>query len=307
MRFLISASLVLLATSCVGTSGSPDSGQPVPDAGPEGAFCTIDDECGGNYRCRGGVCIAEECTSRDDCLPGRICSGGECVMPTPDGACATGDECPTPYLCDGFARRCWDPATGEYLGGSASSSSSSGGTDGGAGSSSSSSSGGQPTMVSLRGFRIENAESSGEGVIPMDTPLVPAGGILLIAREATRSQFQQTWGVTLADNVVYLNSNNGTNGPPVINGNEEYSLFATGNMRVDGPTISGSAGKSIRRIRAANPGSQSSWEIGDDNSTGTPGVTELQSSDRGIFISEWSDRTGSGEYVFEFIEIYVNP
>lgn len=311
MRFLPGLTLVLFVLHCAGTTtGSTDGGNASSDAGVEGSFCTIDEECGAaGFRCRGGVCITEECTTREQCFSGRICSSGECVLPSPDADCTDSNECPTPYLCDGFARRCWDPETGEYLGGGTGSSSSTSGQPSsgvGPGSSSmgtsSSSSGGPAMLIDIGGYRIENDENSGEGVIPMGTR-VPAGGIVVIARNASKSEFEAHWNVTLGSNVVFLNSNNETSGPPVINGGEKYSLFSRQNMRLDGPTITGTTRKSIRRTGSGDASNSANWVIGEIDSA-NPGTTQIPPPARGIFISEWGDAT---DYIFEFIELYVNP
>lgn len=135
---------------------------------------------------------------------------------------------------------------------------------------------------------------------------VPRGGVLIIARDASRAEFEDHWGITLGANVVFLKSGNPNSGIPVINNNEQWSIFNRSNQREDGPTLVGGTAKSYKRIRVGNPSSEASWEITPE-SAATPGVTDLAPTDRGVLVSEWSDASGGGDYIYEFIEIYVNP
>ncbi|MBI5495521.1 MAG: hypothetical protein HY904_10895 [Deltaproteobacteria bacterium] len=307
--------LVTLPPAACSSGGGEDAGSSSgsPDAGGGSTFCGADSDCATGSRCRGGVCAASECATREDCLAPLICADAECVNAAPDGACAGTEDCPVPYLCDGFSRRCFNPTTGEFLGGSSSSSSSTGGSSGTTtsssqgGSSSSSSSGGSGAPYNLGGWRLDNVEATGGGtlVIPSGTQ-VPRGGMLVIARDCSRTAFEGHWGVTLDSNVVFLNAGGPTEGVPIINGGEKYSLYDAQNHRKDGPTMEGSTGKSFRRIHPGSPGSTSSWTV-DNTDTATPGATELATTDTGVFITEWADASGGGNYVYEFIELFVNP
>lgn len=312
--------LPVLGLACTtATSGTT----PPQDAGTNGGFCSLDTDCPNGNRCRGGICQAAECTVREDCLSPLVCVDGECVSVNPNAGCTSASECPVPYLCDGFSRRCFNPDTGEFLGGGSSSSggsssvggnssttgSSQPGNSSAMGSSSSSTTGGGSGTFDLGGWRVENRESGNPNqttVIPAGTR-VPRGGLLIIARDCSRREFEDRWGVTLDTNtVVFLNAANPTEGVPIVNGGEKFSLYNRSNQVEDGPTIAGSTGKAFRRTAAGAPGSMASWNVVDDRQA-TPGVTDLPGGTTGVLISEWSDRSGSGEYFYEYIELYVNP
>ncbi len=322
--------VLLFATVGLACTSSTSGTTPPLDAGPNAGFCSLDTDCPNTSRCRGGICQAAECVTREDCLSPLICTDGECVSVNPNAGCTNTAECPVSYLCDGFSRRCFNPDTGEFLGGGTSSSSGGGsslagssstggvssvmpGSSGGASSSSSSSSSsstsGSGGLFDLGGWRVENRESGNPNqttVIPTGTR-VPRGGLLIIARDCSRREFEDRWGVTLdTNNVVFLNAANPSEGVPIVNGGEKFSLYNRSNQVEDGPTIVGSTSKAFRRTAAGSPGSQSSWDVVDDRQA-TPGVVDLPSGTSGVIISEWSDRSGNGEYFFEYIELYVNP
>jgi len=134
---------------------------------------------------------------------------------------------------------------------------------------------------------------------------VQRGGLLVISRNSARREFEMNWGVTLPSNVTFLNANNPSSGVPIINGGEKFAIYH-GSTRKDGPSIEGSTGKSFHRVNAANPGSMASWNVLPESGA-TPGTTELPSGTQGVLVSEWSDSSGTGGYLYEFIEIYVNP
>ena len=299
--------------ACAGGASSGSNGSGGDDGG--NGLCSLDNECTSGQRCRGGVCQPLECTVRQDCVGGtRVCADGECVLYNPASGCASTEDCPSPYLCDGFSRGCFDPNTGMFLGsssgstssGASSSSSSSGSSSASSSSSSSSSGGGGP--VNLAGWQIENEENGNviqSAVIPNNT-VVAAGGTVIIARDANKAQFESFWGVSLPSNVVFLKSGNPNSGIPVINNNEKFSIYRPPHVLEDGPTVKGATGHCYQRTRASSPGSAGSWgEV--DESQATPGSAALAGSDRGVFVSEWCDASGTGNYIYEFIELYVNP
>jgi hypothetical protein len=129
---------------------------------------------------------------------------------------------------------------------------------------------------------------------------------LVLSRGVAQEAFQQTWGVTLGPRVAYLDAQAGNTGVPVVNGGEAWTLSDAGGTVRDGVTLAGTTGKSYQRRHAGAASSVTHWEVVVD-SDATPGRTLLGAEDRGVFISEWSDASGTGRYPYEFIEIYVNP
>jgi hypothetical protein len=316
LRALWVMGLGMCFCACTEPSGSSTP----PDANNGVVLCGVDEECGGDQRCRGGVCAPLECTTAEQCISPQVCSNGLCVNYNPANGCAQDVECPDPYVCDGFTRRCFNPETGLFFGESTSSSAGGSSTASSAGGSSSAvassaasgssfrpssaggSSSGTPTLVNLGGWRIKEEDNSNNAVIPSNT-MVPRGGLLVIGRDATQSQFESRWGRTLGPNVKYLKSGNANGGVPVVNGDEKWSIYNAGNTRQDGITFQGDQDKSYKRNRAGNESSADAWDV-TPTSGATPGTTEIPAGTTGVLVSEWSD---ADDYKFEFIEVYVNP
>src|SRR5581483_3690573 len=159
-----------------------------------------------------------------------------------------------------------------------------------------------PTATDISGWVLTQQNATYNFTIPAGT-LIPANGYVIIARDATKSAFQSFWGVTLGTNVVYINS---AGAIPVINGSENYTLKNAGGTVIDGPTISmsSSALQSIRRkdpCLAANL--SSSWNVG-ATSTANPGSGAGAGCARGVVINEFSDASGTGNYIYEFVELH---
>jgi hypothetical protein len=154
----------------------------------------------------------------------------------------------------------------------------------------------------VSGWRIDQANATLSYAIPAGT-IIPNNGYLIVARNATKAAFETFWGVTLGSNVVYLNAGDTM---PQINGSETYSLFNAAGTKVDGATfaMSASGGQSLRRIDPCNaPGSSSSWTIG-ATTTATPGSGAGAGCAKGPVINEFSDAAGTGNFVYEFVELH---
>ena len=143
---------------------------------------------------------------------------------------------------------------------------------------------------------------------------MPIGGYVIVARgSATKTQFETFWRVTLGSDVTYINAGIGTSGTgaPQINGAETYTLKRSGGVDVvDGPSIPLVAGKCYqRKVPVATGNTDTSWtEI-----TATPGSgpnpgsgQSLGSPPTGAYVSEYCDASGSGNFIYEFVEIYVD-
>ena len=155
--------------------------------------------------------------------------------------------------------------------------------------------------IDIGGWRIVQSSASLTYFIPAGTT-IPSQGYVIIGRDATKAQFEAFWGVTLGANVVYINSGDAM---PQINGSEKYDLRNASNSRVDGQTVAmaGSAGQSLKRTNACGAaGSSSSWSR-TASSTGNPGSGAPAPCNKGVFISEFSDALGTGNYIYEFVEL----
>ncbi len=139
--------------------------------------------------------------------------------------------------------------------------------------------------------------------------LVPHGGRVIIARNATQAQFQTFWGRTLDANTLFFT---GGNVFPTISGGEQFALFDSNNdattlgVGTDGFTFpeAAAAGQDLQRLDCGTLSTQAaSWKIlADAPANATPGIGPLSTVQQRICISEVSDATNSN---FEFIEIFV--
>jgi Lamin Tail Domain len=164
--------------------------------------------------------------------------------------------------------------------------------------------GGGGTSVNVAGWRITQANATNTFTLPAGTT-IPAGGYLVVARSATKSAFETFWrgGTPLPANVVYVNS---AGVLPVINGDETYTLFNAAGTRVDGATIAvpAGAGSTVqRKDPCLAAGTSSSWTI-TASSNATPGSGAGAGCAKGVVINEFSDAAGTGNFVFEFIELH---
>jgi hypothetical protein len=162
-------------------------------------------------------------------------------------------------------------------------------------------SGGGGGSISVAGWKITQLNATFNYTIPAGTTIA-GGGYLVIGRDATKAAFEAFWG-TLPANAVYLNS---AGVLPVINGDETFDLYNASNALVDGRTIAMTAGggSSVKRkdpCLAANL--SSSWTV-TASSTGTPGSGAGAGCAKGVVINEFADALGTGNFVYEFIELH---
>jgi hypothetical protein len=85
-------------------------------------------------------------------------------------------------------------------------------------------------------------------------------------------------------------------------------LYNAAGVEVDGTTISmaSSAGQSIQRRDPCLPANQiASWNIL-ASSSGSPGSGAGVGCGIGVVINEFSDALGTGNFVYEFVELYYD-
>ena len=155
--------------------------------------------------------------------------------------------------------------------------------------------------VNVGGWTITQANATQTYTIPANTT-IPSKGYLIIARNATKSAFQTFWGRTLGTNVVYINT---ADTMPQINGSETYTLKNASGTTIEGTTVAmdTNAGFDFQRATCGAINSLSSWTHVAAGSA-TPGSGGLNGCNKGAFINEFSDAIGTGNYVYEFIELY---
>jgi len=158
--------------------------------------------------------------------------------------------------------------------------------------------------LDISGYKVVQANSSITLTLPAGTKIQP-GGYVVIGRNSEKSTFETAWGTTLGSNVVYINGFSlvGSNGFPVINGAENYTLQNSTGTILDGPTISMSVGKSYQRKSiTGSAGSSSSWDsVAQASATPGSGMTNTNSGK--LIISEFSDASA---FANEFVELYYD-
>jgi hypothetical protein len=155
----------------------------------------------------------------------------------------------------------------------------------------------------ISGWTITQANAAITYTVPAGT-MIPANGYVVIARQATRAQFQTFWGVTLAANVVYLTTSTGSF--PQINGSENYTLRNASGTLIDGATISMSAGAGQdlqRKDPCLAAGTAASWTVG-ATTLANPGSGAGAGCAKGVVINEFADADGAGNFIYEFIELH---
>lgn len=165
--------------------------------------------------------------------------------------------------------------------------------------------------VDLSNFLFEQIRPQGSIFVattvafPANT-LVPHGGRVVVARNASLAGFQAFYGRTLDANTLFFT---GGNIFPAIVGNEQFVLFdsngdfTTANVGVDGFTFPVGAGQAIQRKDCGLLSTQSaSWNFV-ASSAATPGVGPLNTVQSRICVTEVADSPlNSG---FEFVELFV--
>src|SRR5262249_21060750 len=135
--------------------------------------------------------------------------------------------------------------------------------------------------------------------------VIPDNGYVVIGRDATKTAFEAFWESALASNVAYINSGGAF---PAINGSENYTLYNEAGVEIDGTTISmaSSAGQSIQRKDPCLPANQAaSWNIL-SSSSGSPRSGAGVGCGIGVVINEFSDALGTGNFVYEFVELHYD-
>jgi hypothetical protein len=156
--------------------------------------------------------------------------------------------------------------------------------------------------VTLTGYSIQQANATLAYTIPAGT-FIPSKGYVIVGRNATKAQFETFWGVTLAASVVYVNS---ADTMPQINGSETYALLNSGGTTIDGITVAmaSAGGESLRRSNGCGAANLATSWTRAASSTGNPGTGAPAPCGKGVYISEFSDALGTGNFIYEFVELF---
>ena len=155
--------------------------------------------------------------------------------------------------------------------------------------------------IDVSNWRIAQLSATYNFYLPAGTT-IPDSGYLVVGRDATKTAFETFWGA-LPANAVYVNAA-GT--MPVINGDEYYDLYNAAGTKVDGRTVKmpASAGSTVQRKDPCLSSSKSSsWTI-TASSNATPGSGAGAGCGKGVVINEFSDAAGTGNFIYEFIELH---
>ncbi len=159
-----------------------------------------------------------------------------------------------------------------------------------------------PAPVDLSGWTVLQEASSQSFVLPAGTQALP-GDYVIVSRDSDQAAFEAHWGVTLGDNVVFVNSGGEM---PKINGGETYELLDATGASVEGPTAPAFDDTKVhQRLVPVGPATDpASWAIVSQGEA-TPGGGQAESAD-GVYFSEVADATGTGNFVYEYVELYVS-
>jgi hypothetical protein len=156
--------------------------------------------------------------------------------------------------------------------------------------------------INISGYKVVQANSALTYTIPAGTT-IPSKGYVIIGRNATKTAFQTFWGVTLAANVIYIN---GADTMPQINGSETYTLQNASSTTLDGPTVAmaSAGGESLKRLNGCGAANLAASWSRVASSTGNPGTGAPAACNKGVYISEFADALGTGNFIYEFVELY---
>ena len=105
-------------------------------------------------------------------------------------------------------------------------------------------------------------------------------------------------------NVVFINGDNNFHS---INGDETFELYDDNGIIVDGQTGQPMiAYHTIQRLHTTyDPTQLDTWSVNSD-SFATPGSGAVGDGTAGLIINEYSDASGTGNWRYEYVELYYD-
>jgi hypothetical protein len=163
------------------------------------------------------------------------------------------------------------------------------------------------SSIDIGGWKLLQQNSTQTETFPAGT-LIQPNGYLILARYATKADFEAYYGVTLGSNVTYLTHANATTGVPQINGSETFELVDASLVSQDGPTAALPATAPAHAYHRDDPEAPASaWTSVDTTPTPGSGVEAPDATGSGVVITEVNDSTvGTSAYYYEFVELYYD-
>ncbi len=165
---------------------------------------------------------------------------------------------------------------------------------------------GTAAPLEIAGFRVEQTGGEAAIAFPAGTALEP-GAIVVVGRQATRSEFEAFWG-QLPSRVLYVNGSelSGPPGFPIVNGGERFRLVDPAGVAVDplGTRVpSDGRTRGVARQRRSTDSTDFSV-VQDPLRDATPGrFLGTRAGTGRLVLTEVSDALGPGSFRFEFVEL----
>lgn len=150
--------------------------------------------------------------------------------------------------------------------------------------------------INISGYKLRQFNALFNFVFP-DT-ILHEGDFIVIGRDCSKDSFETFWNTAFGDNVLYFNSNDAI---PKINGDEIFALFDSTGMLIDSTYASqpSDGGVSMQRD-SSNVNTWNSYP----SSSANPASFSGGNHGSGLLITEFADTLGTGNFIFEFVEIY---
>ncbi|MBI2896949.1 MAG: amidohydrolase family protein [Deltaproteobacteria bacterium] len=160
--------------------------------------------------------------------------------------------------------------------------------------------------LDIGGWQLVQTNSARTFTFPEGTRVTPGAYVIVARNPADQAAFEDFWGAAFGPSLVFFS---GGDDWPNMNGGETFELLDDDDLSIDGPTIALVEGHAYARTAPEDdPGVAGSWtDVVSEPPNATPGSGQTPSDDfSGLYISELSDATGVGNYVYEFVELYFD-
>lgn len=153
--------------------------------------------------------------------------------------------------------------------------------------------------IDIDGYTVKQFDAAHTFTLP-DT-IIHEGEFVIIARDCSKGDFETFWNVVLGSNVLFINS---ANTLPMINGDESFAVYDSSGNLIDSTNTQMPPGEN--KCMERDSSNVNTWTALNSN-LATPGYYGGGNHNAGLIISEFTDSTGTGNYVYEYIELYNDP
>jgi hypothetical protein len=163
-------------------------------------------------------------------------------------------------------------------------------------------------VVDLGGYKLVQTNTVSGALrtftIPSGTQVL-VNGSLVIGRNASASEFATYWGALPAGS-AYVDG--GDNALTINADAKTFTFTAADNTVIDGPSVLSQVGKSVQRRVPVGPSNvDGEWIVGEDEpGAATPGGGQVLGGSAGCYVSEISDASGTGNFIYEFVEVHCD-